>query len=155
MYKSIINFGHLCKGSSISLNDAKELYEYIPNNPKFKDNKALYKLEDFGYQPDDLWYKIFVKADQEECFYIRTMLSNNERLSQSARIEVSTIHAAKGGECDNVILVLDNARKIRESVENNIEKADEEHRVWYVGATRAKENLYLLKPKKERYGYQL
>jgi len=24
-----------------------------------------------------------------------------------------------------------------------------------VGATRAKENLYLLKPKKERYGYQL
>jgi superfamily I DNA/RNA helicase len=27
--------------------------------------------------------------------------------------------------------------------------------VWYVGATRAKENLYLLKPKKERYGYQL
>jgi superfamily I DNA/RNA helicase len=155
LYKSIINFGHLCKGSSISLNDAKELYEYIPNNPKFKDNKALYKLEDFGYQPDDLWYKIFVKADQEECFYIRTMLSNNERLSQSARIEVSTIHAAKGGECDNVILVLDNARKIRESVENNIEKADEEHRVWYVGATRAKENLYLLKPKKERYGYQL
>jgi DNA helicase II / ATP-dependent DNA helicase PcrA len=155
LYKSIINFGHLCKGSSISLNDAKELYEYIPNNPKFKDNKALYKLEDFGYQPDDLWYKSFVKADQEECFYIRTMLSNNERLSQSARIEVSTIHAAKGGECDNVILVLDNARKIRESVENNIEKADEEHRVWYVGATRAKENLYLLKPKKERYGYQL
>jgi superfamily I DNA/RNA helicase len=50
---------------------------------------------------------------------------------------------------------LDNARKIRQSVENNIDKADEEHRVWYVGSTRAKENLYLLKPKKERYGYSL
>jgi len=155
LYKSIINFGHLCKGAAISLNDAKELYEYIPSNPKFKDNKAVYKLEDFGYQPADLWYKIFTKADQEQCYYIRTMLSNGEKLTQDARIEVSTIHAAKGGECDNIILVLDNAKKIRESVENNIEKADEEHRVWYVGATRAKENLYLLKPKKERYGYQL
>ena len=155
LYKSILNFGHLCKGASISLSDAKELYEFIPDNPNFKDNKALYKLDDFGYQPNDLWYKVFTKADQEQCYYIRTMLSNNEKLNQEPRIEVSTIHAAKGGECDNVILVLDNARKIRQAVENNIERADEEHRVWYVGATRAKENLYLLKPKKERYGYQL
>ena len=155
LYKSILNFGHLCKGASISLSDAKELYEFIPDNPNFKDNKALYKLDDFGYQPNDLWYKVFTKADQEQCYYIRTMLSNNEKLNQDPRIEVSTIHAAKGGECDNVVLVLDNARKIRQAVENNIERADEEHRVWYVGATRAKENLYLLKPKKERYGYQL
>jgi len=52
-------------------------------------------------------------------------------------------------------MVLDNAKKIRDSIENNIDKADEEHRVWYVGVTRTKENLYLLKPKKERYGYSL
>jgi DNA helicase-2/ATP-dependent DNA helicase PcrA len=83
------------------------------------------------------------------------MLSNEEKLSQEPRIEVSTIHAAKGGECENVIVVLDNAKKIRDSIENNIDKADEEHRVWYVGVTRTKENLYLLKPKKERYGYSL
>ena len=40
-------------------------------------------------------------------------------------------------------------------MEINSQKQDEEHRVWYVGTTRAKENLYLLKPKKERYGYSL
>ena len=34
-------------------------------------------------------------------------------------------------------------------------KSDEEHRVWYVGATRAKNNLYLMRAKKERHGYQL
>jgi DNA helicase II / ATP-dependent DNA helicase PcrA len=83
------------------------------------------------------------------------MLSNGEKLSQEPRIEVSTIHAAKGGECENVIVVLDNAKKIRDSIENNISKADEEHRVWYVGITRTKNSLYLLKPKKERYGYSL
>ena len=129
--------------------------EYLSRSPNFTDKQALYKLSDFDYQPNDIWYNVFTKADQEDCLYIRTMLSNEEKLSQEPRIEVSTIHAAKGGECENVIVVLDNAKKIRESVENNIAKADEEHRVWYVGVTRTKENLYLLKPKKERYGYSL
>jgi DNA helicase-2/ATP-dependent DNA helicase PcrA len=155
LYKAILNFGSLCKGAALSSADSKELSEFVSRSPKFKDTQNLYKLQDFDYQPTDIWYNIFTKADQQECYYIRTMLGNGEKLSQNPRIEVSTIHAAKGGECDNVILVLDNAKKIRDSVENNIEKADEEHRVWYVGSTRAKENLYLLKPKKERYGYSL
>jgi len=157
LYKAILNFNELCKGATISLADAREIHEYLPDSPffKFKEDKQYYNMDDFGYGNDALWYNLFTRADQEECFYIRTMLSNGEKLSQKPRIEVSTIHAAKGGECENVILVLDNAKKIRDSIENNIEKADEEHRVWYVGATRAKENLYLLKPKKERYGYSL
>jgi len=83
------------------------------------------------------------------------MLSNGEKLSDEARIKVSTIHAAKGGECENVILVLDNAKKIREATAHSIIKRDEEHRVWYVGCTRAKRNLYLMRAKIERKGYQL
>jgi len=155
LYRSILNFNVLCKGAALSSADAKELAEYIIRAPQFKDTQALYKLNDFGYHKDDIWYNVFTKADQDECFYIRTMLSNGEKLSQEPRIEVSTIHAAKGGECENVIVVLDNAKKIRDSIENNISKADEEHRVWYVGITRTKNSLYLLKPKKERYGYSL
>jgi len=155
LYRSILNFNALCKGAALSSADAKELAEYITRAPQFKDTQALYKLNDFGYHKDDIWYNVFTKADQDECFYIRTMLSNGEKLSQEPRIEVSTIHAAKGGECENVIVVLDNAKKIRDSIENNISKADEEHRVWYVGITRTKNSLYLLKPKKERYGYSL
>jgi DNA helicase-2/ATP-dependent DNA helicase PcrA len=155
LYKSILNFNELCKGAAISLADAKDLRDYVSRSFKLKESQALYRIEDLGYQPTDIWYNFFTKADQDECFYIRTMLSNGEKLSQPPRIEVSTIHAAKGGEADNVILILDNAKKIRDAVENSVERADEEHRVWYVGATRAKENLYLLKPKKERYGYQL
>ena len=157
LYKAVLSFNELCKGETINLAEAREIHEYLPDSPffKFKEDKQHYTMDDFGYGKDALWYNLFTRADQDECFYIRTMLANGEKLSQSPRIEVSTIHAAKGGECENVILVLDNAKKIRDSIENNIEKADEEHRVWYVGATRAKENLYILKPKKERYGYSL
>ena len=82
-------------------------------------------------------------------------MGNKEKLDEEPRVQLSTIHAAKGGECENVILVLDNTNKIRKSTERNIKKKDEEHRVWYVGATRAKQNLYLLRSKIARKGYQL
>ena len=65
-------------------------------------------------------------------FTLEHLLSIKKNYHEEPRIEVSTIHAAKGGECDNVIVVLDNTKKIRESVEKNVRKADEEHRVWYV-----------------------
>ena len=80
---------------------------------------------------------------------------NKEKLPEPPRVKVSTIHAAKGRESDNVLLVLDNARKIRESVLKNVRKRDEEHRVWYVGVTRSRKNLYLMRAKIERYGYNL
>ena len=51
--------------------------------------------------------------------------------------------------------MLDNARKIREGVLKSSKKRDEEHRVWYVGITRSKNNLYLMRAKIERHGYNL
>lgn len=157
LYKTILKWTELSKGKTVGLSDCKDIFDYLAEDfdeKKFK-NKNEFSIEDLGYNKDDIWYDVFVNADQNECFYIRNLLANGEKLSEEPRIEVSTIHAAKGGECENVILVLDNSRKIRQSVELSIEKADEEHRVWYVGTTRAKQNLYLLKPKKERYGYSL
>ena len=96
------------------------------------------------------WFECFDNASSEDKIYIRLLLSYREKLSEEARIKVSTIHAEKGGECENVILVLDNAKKIREATTKSIIKRDEEHRVWYVGCTRAKRNLYLMRAKIER-----
>ena len=35
------------------------------------------------------------------------------------------------------------------------DKRDEEHRVWYVGVTRTKQNLYIMEAKKEWNGYDI
>ena len=83
------------------------------------------------------------------------MLEKNEKLSEPARIFLSTIHAIKGGEEDNVILSLELGDKIIKAMRRSRDKADEEHRVWYVGTTRAKNNLYKLKAKIARKGYAL
>ena len=157
LYKSVLKWTSLTEGNEISIADCKDIYDYLEENfneDKFK-NKLTVTIDDLGFDRNVKWYDAFVNADPNQEFYIRSMLSNGEKLSEEPRIEVSTIHAAKGGECRNVILVLDNARKIRQSISVNVDKEDEEHRVWYVGVTRSMENLYLFKSKKERYGYQL
>ena len=125
---------------------------YSTNKYSYEINKKYWVTE---FNPDNYKRPIKLLYDLIDSDSGKKILSKGEKLSKDPRIEVSTIHAAKGGECDNVVVVLDNSKKIRESVEVNADKANEEHRVWYVGITRTKQNLYLLKPKKERYGYSL
>ena len=67
-------------------------------------------------------------------------------------IELSTIHAAKGGEAENVVLLTDLTENTMRSYERN---PDDENRLFYVGATRTKENLHLVEPKKYEKGYIL
>jgi len=157
LYKSVLKWTDLISGKEISIADCKDIYEYLDEsfNEKKFENKSSIKIEDLGYSKETKWFDAFTNLDQNKELYIRTLLTNGEKLSEEPRIEVSTIHAAKGGECNNVILVLDNAKKIRESTSINVDKEDEEHRVWYVGVTRSMQNLYILKPKREWKGYQL
>jgi len=83
------------------------------------------------------------------------MLQAGEELSKEARVKLSTIHAAKGGEAENVLLILDNTKMIREAIEKSPDKEDEENRIWYVGVTRTKQNLYIMAAKKEDKGYDI
>ena len=83
------------------------------------------------------------------------MMQAGEELSKEARVKLSTIHAAKGGEAENVLLILDNTKMIREAIEKSPDKEDEENRIWYVGVTRTKQNLYIMAAKKEDKGYDI
>ena len=56
-------------------------------------------------------------------------------LTEAPRIRVSTIHKAKGGEADNVALLLDSTKACTEQWDQ-----DPEYRVFYVGMTRAKKH---------------
>ncbi len=83
------------------------------------------------------------------------MLRQEENLHGNARVQLSTIHSAKGGQATNVLLILDNTKTIREAVEKSDDKHDEEQRVWYVGVTRTKQNLYIMTAKREDRGYDI
>jgi DNA helicase-2/ATP-dependent DNA helicase PcrA len=56
-------------------------------------------------------------------------------------ITLQSIHQAKGQEADTVVLDTDLSRRAWESLQT---KPDDEHRVWFVGVTRARRRLVVL-----------
>jgi superfamily I DNA/RNA helicase len=76
---------------------------------------------------------------------MKLLLLNNEDTTKDARIKISTIHGAKGGEATNVVLFLNETTNTKKGAKKSVQKQDEEYRVWYVGITRSMKNLYLIK----------
>ena len=76
--------------------------------------------------------------------YLVAALRRGEKLTKTPRIRLSTIHSAKGGEADNVILFSDMANRTYKDMQK---QPDNERRVFYVGVTRTKENLHIIMPR--------
>ena len=153
LYTAVKHYTRWTNGDKLSLSECKDLFEFLELEQELKEER-MYDLKEFNYSIEDQWYEVF-KSDPEECLYIREMLRNKEELSKPARVKLSTIHAAKGGEATNVLIILDNTKKIREAIDKSEDKHDEEHRVWYVGVTRTKQNLYIMTPKREDRSYDI
>ena len=153
LFRTILNYIRWQKGDDLSLSEVKDIFEYTNTKEELTEER-MYNLEEFGYDKNIPWYDEFT-SDYEECLYIREMLSNGEELRKNPRVKLSTIHSAKGGEADNVLLILDNTKTIRDALDKSSDKQDEEHRVWYVGVTRTKQNLYIMAAKKEDQGYDI
>lgn len=78
------------------------------------------------------------------------LLEKKSKSLIKSNLYLSTIHSSKGLEYDTVFLIdlVKNEFPIIFSDEDRIEKLEEERRIFYVGATRAKNLLYLLSLKK-------
>jgi len=98
-----------------------------------------------------IWHEAFVGMDIEDREYYISILRRGQSLTAAPRINISTIHGVKGGEADNVLLLSDQSYLTWEGAHFD---QDSEHRVWYVGATRCRNNLHIVLPR-GRYGYDL
>jgi DNA helicase-2/ATP-dependent DNA helicase PcrA len=94
-----------------------------------------------------IWHHALDRMPAHEVTYIVSLLRRKEKLSHEPRINLSTIHGAKGGEADNVALLSDLPRKADEAYYKD---PDNERRVFYVGITRAKKNLHLVRSDTDR-----
>ena len=133
-YDDILNWDKFRKGEEIAEVQLQRLLEKIKGKP----NKSL------------KWYDAFTNVSQEKIDYVFKMIINGEDLSKSPRIKVSTIHSAKGGEATNVVLFLNQTINTIRAANKSVWKQDEEYRVWYVGVTRAIQDLYLVKCKNKQ-----
>ena len=142
----------------------KNIYSYLGDNviKGYQKGKTMDENEDgyylkecmdnHGLQTYEVWYKAFAGLDTNTENYIRNMLANKESFKQNPRITLSTIHGAKGGEADNVLLLPDITKS---AVDHNDLDPDELHRLFYVAVTRAKKALHILEPRNYDRAYTL
>jgi DNA helicase-2/ATP-dependent DNA helicase PcrA len=147
----------------LNLLQLKNLYSYLGDNVAkgYKKGKTFHSdfrytseqcVAEHGLQTRDVWYKAFAGLDTYRENYIRNMLANSEKITKTPRITMSTIHGAKGGEADNVLVLPDITKT---AVDNNDVDPDELHRLFYVAVTRAKQELHILEPRNYERAYIL
>ena len=154
----------LCKNQNLSIAELKNFVKLL--NPdiitksgrkRFShlDPEQTYSLEDIiescslSVTHETPWQKV-LKVSEQETAYIMSVRRRGERiLTGTPRIRISTIHKAKGGEADNVALLLDSTKACVESLDQ-----DSEIRTFYVGATRAKQSLHLIEST-TKYGFNI
>ena len=100
--------------------------------------------EQHGLTTSNVWFESFNGLYPMTETYIRNMRANGEMINKNPRIKMSTIHGAKGGEADNVLLLQDLTGAAIETFSHD---PDELHRLFYTGATRAKRELHVLDPR--------
>ncbi len=120
---------------------------HLPTKGLVTADEALLKLDDVDP------VQIFAKSinDDELVDYYQRALAVHKDLLKLPKIELTTIHKAKGREAENVVVLLDQTGTIADSA---FLDPDNEHRNWYVAVTRAKSRLYTVMSKSV-HGYEL
>lgn len=148
-----LGINYLYKGESPV--DAKairaiQLYEEWRKSPDDRERRHLVELySDYFIRCDASlpWFEVF--SNRSDATFYRALLANKVDFTAEPYVQVNTIHASKGSECDHVILALDFSPKV---YAHYCKDPDSELRCLYVGATRAKERL-TIKLREGIYGY--
>ena len=166
---AISTWDYLSKGNNreASLKEVENLYKHISSedgrlkrgsknllkssNPQDLFTMGLLK-EHFGLEAEGNWEQVLDRIKDEDRAYASALLKRGVDLNAKPQIKLSTVHGAKGGEADNVFLILDLTSKALEQMTRN---PDDAHRVLYTGITRTKQNLLLKEPQDLMRGWMV
>jgi superfamily I DNA/RNA helicase len=160
LLKAYQTWVRLNQGATVGAEEAKSIYKVLTVDKnlvkyKFSSGNSLDVADfvdlddlmlDHGLLVSGSWEQLNFKEDTK--LYIKSLLENGDDLFKPARIKVSTIHGVKGEECENVVLYTGMEKIIYDAALRN---PDPEHRLFFVGVTRAKENLYIMQPDIDDY----
>lgn len=154
----------LRKGKEIPFSVLKTVYSYLDTGLVAKGFKKLgnapedklYNIktlhDHWGLLTDGIWHEVLTKISLEQREYIIALLRRGTKLNASPQIKLSTIHGAKGGEADNVLLFMDLSTKFTQAYDTHPEDI---HRMFYVGLTRTRKVLHLVLPENANKGFRL
>ena len=160
LLNAILDWEKLRKGEAVSAGQVKRIYKYMTANKgvakEHRSMKSVFEektlfmkdlLAHHGLLTTAIWHEAFDRVSDKEKQYLIACLRRGEKLTSSPRIRISTIHASKGGEADNVVIITDIGQKSWLEMQK---EPDDEIRVFYVALTRVKKNLHIVQPKTTR-----
>lgn len=134
-----------------SIYKAIRMYETLRQSKQYNEISDSLTIRDFlkkDITNYPVWYDAF-EMSLEDSTYYRDLFKNKADVSNN-KINISTIHGVKGGEADNVVLLLNITKNIRNALGINL---DSELRCLYVAVTRAKKNLHIIYSD-SKFGYE-
>ena len=162
--QAVIGWERLRKGQEVDFRTVQIIYKYLDSTLvkhgykmlRTADPDIFYSMAklkaDHGLLSDVIWHEALTKIGEDKRNYIIALLRRGTRITGKASIKLSTIHGAKGGEADNVLLMLDLTTKFAKDYNKN---SDDINRLLYVGITRAKQALHLVLPKNQQKAFRL
>ena len=161
---AVTGWESLRRGNPVPFTTVKVIYKYLDSSfvkHGFKGLKGASEdqfytmatlVEKHGLLTDEIWHKALTKIGEERRDYIIAMLRRGMKITGKIPIKLSTIHGAKGGEADKVLLLSDLSTRFAKEYERN---SDDINRLLYVGITRAKQELHIVLPKNRQKGFHL
>ena len=162
--RAVLGWEALRKGKEIDFETLAIVYKHLGTDFVKRGNKSLrdadpnamysmQKLKDqHGLLTDIIWHEALTKIAEDKRTYIIALLRRGVKLTGDAPVKLSTVHAAKGGEADKVLLRLDLSGRFMEEMEKN---PDDMRRLLYVAVTRAKHELHIVEPESYSKGFRL
>jgi len=160
---AVVGWERLRGGQSINYSVLKQVYKHLGAGTvkrgyrtlKDADPEDMFSMdslkENHGLQTEAIWHEALGKIGEDKRDYLVAVLRRGTKLSAKAPIQLSTIHGAKGGEADNVLLLTDLSPRFAKEYEYN---ADSINRLLYVGVTRTRQALHIVLPKKAERGFR-
>lgn len=160
---AVVSWERLRKGLEIDYEALQKVYKNLPAEAVKRGFKSLrtaepdkmYSMQDLkdnhGLLTDAVWHEALTKIGEDKRAYLISVLRRGIKLSEQAPIQLSTIHGAKGGEADNVLLMTDLSPRFAKDYARN---ADDINRLLYVGVTRTRKTLHIVLPKNEQKGFR-
>jgi DNA helicase II / ATP-dependent DNA helicase PcrA len=160
---AVVGWERLRKGLEINYDALQKIYKNLPAEAVKRGFKSLrtaepdkmYSMQNLkdnhGLLTDEVWHKALTKIGEDKRAYLISVLRRGIKLSEQAPIRLSTIHGAKGGEADNVLLMTDLSPRFAKDYARN---ADDINRLLYVGVTRTRKTLHIVLPKNEQKGFR-
>lgn len=140
-FRGVLAYMKLRRGEKVNAVEALALLKFTSH---VRVPTQLYEFvwEDFewNFEGRPEWYDIANRLDLDKVVYIKRCIAAGEDIFAPGQVRLATIHAAKGGEADNVLLDL---RLDGIPLKQFKKDPDSERRVWYVGVSRARQNLVL------------